>query len=197
MADIVEQYIDKKNNRLQTFMSRLNTAKILLFGAIVFVLVTINRSNNKSYTLIGWAVLLGVILVLYFKKDKTGEILDEPTVKLIAQEILNKKKIEGKEISYDSNVFTLPQCYLKWENDMVSGDSGPVAWDVGFVEMVHGKNYRREGIIHIHPYKGICTGIEWRPLGYSGIESKDRDVVPVGIIPGTIKTTEYGNPKPQ
>ena len=83
---------------------------------------------------------------------------------------------------------------MKYENDLISGTSGPTSWDVGFVEFVHGTRFKKDGVISIHPYLGIITGIDFRPLGYTGRESRDRDIIPVGVVQGNVKTTEFGKP---
>jgi hypothetical protein len=193
MEDLAKEYGKNKTDRFANFLSNINIAHIIIIGVIFFIIVAISgRAVNSKYLYVVIFILLGIIAVLYFKPSKEKKILPDYIVKKVAQEALNQKVREGEEFSYDSKVVVSPYCKLKYENDMHTGNSGPVAWDVGFIEFVQGSQYKKEGIISLHPYDGFVTGLEFRPLGYSGRESRDRDIIPVGIVEGKVKTTDFG-----
>lgn len=190
---IVANYRRDNSRRISNFLSRISIGQIFVIGILAFIIISMtnNPTIDKRYYLGGYLILFAIILALYFKTSSEKKILPDYVVKEIAQEALNRKVREGKEFAFDSKAIVLPQCHLKYENDMITGTSGPVAWEVGFIEKVYGSNYKREGVIRIHPYEGFVTGISWMPLGYSGKESRDRDIIPVGVVQGNIKTTEW------
>lgn len=194
MADYAKEYRKKSGHTFRDFVSKIGPSQIIVVGVIFAILVAFSNNPNldQRYSYIGYFILLAIIGIMYFKPGPHKALLDEETVKHIAQEALNTKMREGNEFSFDSKVFVTSACDLKYEHDFVNGTSGPVGWDVGFVEYVKGTQYKKEGVIRIHPYEGIVTGLRFYPLGYTGRESKDRDIVPVGVIQGNVKTTDFG-----
>ncbi len=198
MEDIAKTYVKNNESKLGTFLTQINTWHVIVFGIILLVLVSFSNNENgdPKYNYVIYFILVGVISILYFKPNKERKLLPDSIVKKIAQEALDAKVREGKEFNFDSKVNVMSACHLKYENDMITGTSGPVAWEVGFIENVHGTKYEKEGVIRIHPYEGFVTGIAFYPLGYTGKESRDRDIIPVGVVQGSVKTTEFGgNPK--
>lgn len=196
MEDPAKEYAQKKESKFKNFISNISVGQVIIFGIVVFLIISFskNKQANPAYNYVLYGILITIILILYFKPSKEKVLLPEHIVKQIAREIVKRKVMEGHEFSFDSRVEISAACHLKYENDMVTGTSGPVAWEVGFIEHVHNSNYKKEGVIRIHPYEGICTGISFYPLGYTGRESRDRDIVPVGVVPGSIKTTDFGQP---
>ena len=194
MEDIVKEYKKTSNTRFGDFLSNLGVGHILLIGLLLFFLVSMsdNPEVDPRQHYIIYFILGAIIVYLIYKPTAEKKILPEYVAKKIAQEALNEKVREGKQFSYASKVLVTGVCRLKYENDLISGTSGPVSWDIGFAESVRGSKYKKEGVISVHPYTGIVTGIEFRPLGYSGRESRDRDIVPVGVVEGKVKTTEFG-----
>ena len=196
MEKIAKEYKKSSGNRLTEFLAKISTGQVILFGIVIFILIAFNNNqgSDQKYTYAIYFILIGIIAVLYFKPAKEKRLLPDYVAKEIAQEALNLKVREGKEFSFDSKLFVTPYCHLKYENDLITGMSGPVGWDVGFIELVHGTQYKKEGVVSIHPYEGIVTGITFRPLGYTGMESRDKVIIPVAVVEGKIKTTDYGKP---
>lgn len=194
MEELVREYRSQGENVAKNFFSNLGMGHVIIIGICLLILVAVfsNEEINPRYNYVIMAVLVGFILVLFFKSPKEKRLLSRKVVIKIAQEEVNKMVRDGKEFSYDSKVIVGPACHLKYENDMMTGTSGPIAWDVGFMELVKGSQYKKEGVISLHPFEGIITGFDWRPLGYTGRESRDRDIVPVGIVEGSMKTTDFG-----
>jgi hypothetical protein len=75
----------------------------------------------------------------------------------------------------------------------MEGKGGYVHWDVGFEELVHGSQYKKQGVVSIHCYDGFITGLKNMPFGFSGRESHDVTEFPVGVVMGNVKTTDFGN----
>lgn len=196
MENIAKEYRKNSGERIRDFFSKVGTAHVVTVGILLFVLIAFSRNpeTDKRYLYVIIFILVGVISVLAFKPEKQKNFLPDYVAKEIAQEALDKKVREGKEFAFDSKVFVMQVCHLKYENDFVTGQSGPVSWDIGFVELVHGTQYKKEGVIRIHPYNGFVTGIAFYPLGYTGRESRDKDIIPVGIVQGSVKTTDFGKP---
>lgn len=194
MEDIAKEYTQKKESRWKHFLSNISTGQVIIFGVIIFLVISFsnNKTADPKYNYVLYGVLIVIILVLYFKPSNQKILLPEHVVKRIAQEALDRKVREGKEFSFDSTVMVNSACHLKYESDMMTGTSGPVAWEIGFIERVNNSQYKKEGVIRIHPYEGIVTGISFYPLGYTGRESRDREIVPVSVVQGSVKTTEYG-----
>ena len=190
---IADEY--KKNNekRFQNLLTKINVFHLISVGVIVAILISMSKnSTDPKYNYIGYAVLIGTILVLYFKPPEGKKLLPDYIVKEIAQEALNRKVRIGKEFSFDSKVIVTPYCHLISENDMTTGKSGYVSWDVGFEELVSGSQYKKTGVISIHPHDGFITGIKSMTFGYDGTQSHNKDIVPVGVVMGNFKTTDFG-----
>lgn len=193
---IAKEWVNKNDNKWTNFLTRIGPGHIIVFGVIIFIIIAIskNQVTSNKYSILIYSVLVGIILVLMFKPNKEKKLLPEHVVKKIAQEALESKRREGVEIPQDSKVYVQPACHLKWNNDMQTGEYFPTAWEIGFIEKVHGSNYNRDGVISIHPFEGIVTGISWRPLGYTGLESRDKDIVPVFSV-GNKPRPDDSNPK--
>lgn len=192
--EIASEYKRSSRNTVEGFLSKVSTGQIFIFIIILLVIVAMsnNESLDKKYNVVIYVGLIAIIAYLYFKPTKEKALLPEHIVKQIAQEALNRKVRDGQEFPFDSKVFVMPACHLKYESDLMTGTSGPVAWEVGFEELVRGSQFKREGVIRIHPFEGKVTGISFYPLGYSGRESRDKTIVPVGVVQGNVKTTDFG-----
>lgn len=195
MEKIAENWKKENSRSVSSIFSQITTAKVVIIAVGLLILLAMSKGNSDPrYTYVIYGALIVIILVLYFKPMKEKKLLPEYIIKRIAKEELEKKRREGVEIAHDSRISPTLQCHLRYENDFITGSSGPVGWDVGFVELVHGTKYKKEGVISLHPYEGIVTGFKLMPLGYSGRESHDKDIIPVGVMQGTMKTTDYGPP---
>jgi hypothetical protein len=191
--EIAEEYKKNKESKIKNLLANVSVVHLLIIGVIILIIVAISKNNtDPKYNYVIYGVLIAIILVLYFKPSKEKKLLPDYIAKQIAQEALNKKVKENKEFAFDSKVYVTPYCHLVYENDMTTGTSGPIKWEVGFEELKEGSQYKKQGVISIHPYEGFVTGIKMMPFGFSGRESHDRDIIPVGVVQGNIKTTDYG-----
>lgn len=192
---IAEDYKKNSSNKVQDLLSKVTVVHLLVFGVIALIAYSVTKNNtDPKMNYIIYGILGIIILVLWFKPNKERKLLPDHVVKEIAQEALNRKVREGKEFAFDSKVFVTPYCHLVYENDMSTGTSGPIKWEVGFEELVNGSQYKKEGVVSVHCYEGFVTGIKFMPFGFSGREAHDRDIIPVGVVQGNVKTTEYGAP---
>lgn len=194
MEEVAKEYTQKNENKFKQFISNISTGQVVIFGIIIFLIISFskNKNSNPEYNYVLYGVLIVIILILYFKPSKEKILLPEYVVKQIAQEALDRKVREGREFGFDSKVRVSSACHLQWENDMMTGGLRPIAWEIGFIESVHNSQYKKEGVIRIHPFEGVIMGLSFRPLGYTGLETHDKDIVPVGVIQGNVKTTDFG-----
>jgi hypothetical protein len=198
MEDIAKEYTQKKESKVKHLLSNVSTTQVIIFGGLAFVAIMLSNNKNADPRLnyVIYAVFIIIILVLLFKPSKEKVLLPEHIVKRIAQEALDRKVRDGKEFGFDSKVEVSPYCHLQWENDMMTGNIRPIAWDIGYIEHVNNSQYKKEGVIRIHPFEGTIIGLSEYPLGYSGRETHDKDIVPVGVVQGNVKTTDFGNGQP-
>ena len=191
--EIAEEYKKNNDSKIKNLLSNITIVHLLIIGVVILIIVSISKSTtDPKYNYVIFGVLIAIILVLYFKPSKERKILPDHVVKEIAQEALNRKVKENKEFAFDSKVYVTPYCHLVYENDMTNGTSGPVKWEVGFEELTEGSQYKKQGVISVHPYEGFITGIKYMPFGYTGREAHDRDIIPVGVVQGNMKTTDFG-----
>lgn len=183
---------EKTESRWTIFLSNLSIGKIIVF--VILLLIVFSVTNKKdidpSYNKIIYGGLLAVIAYMYFKPSKDRKLLERWEAAGLAQRELNRMKRDG-EFPFDSVVKVKPASKLREQDDLVTGQSGPVSWDIGFSEMVHGKKYIREGVISVHPYSGSITGVRFMPTGYTGNENPDVRVVPMGVVMGSVRTTDF------
>ena len=134
-----------------------------------------------------------MILVMYFKTDGTKKLLPRHIIIQIAQQELDLM-IRVGQFPFDSKVYVSPSCQTKYENDLITDSSGPVSYAVGFYELVHGSQFKRDFVMFLNPYDGNVTGINEMRLGYDGTQTRDVMKIPVGVIQGSFKTNEFGKP---
>lgn len=194
---IAEEYKKNTEHRVTNLLSRVSVWHLVIFGVIGLIVYSMTKNQtDPKYNYIIYGVLIVIIAVLYFKPTKEKKLLPDYVVKQIAQEALNRKVREGKEFAFDSKVFVKPQCHLRYSDDLAEGFSGPIAWDVEFEELVHGTQYKRDGFVSLHPFDGVITAIFFTPFGFNPRESQNVKIIPVGVVQGTMKTSEFGQPKP-
>lgn len=193
--ELLKEYQSK--NKIADFLSKTSVVHVILIGLFLFFLIKIGRSNiDPRYHYAAYLIFIAIIMVLYFKTEKQKKLIPRHIAAQIAQEELEAMVRNGKEFPFDSKVYVMAASQTKFKEDLIKGDSGPVAWAIGFYEMVHGTAFKRDGVVYIHPYEGNVTGINWEPLGYTGKETKDVKIVPVGVVQGNFKTTDFSG-KPE
>lgn len=190
--EIVQEYQSRGN--LTNFLSKLSMPQVVGIILVVFILTSLYKSNvDPKYHIVAYLGFILIIAALYFKPDKRKRLLPRYVAAQIAQDELDRMVREGISMPYDSKCYVMAASQVKHKDDLITGEGGvPLSWAIGFYEKVHGSEYKKEGVIYIHPYDGIVTGINWLPTGYSGTETKDIKVVPVSVVAGTFKTTDYG-----
>lgn len=195
MSDAVKQYQSKNRNIFKDFMSNIGLPHILIFGVIAIILIKITSTPdiNPRYNYVIYAILIGIIIVIASKPGKEKILLDKETATKIAMEEVIKMKNTGKEFSYDSKVYPSGRCNLMFTDNLATGYADYTSWDIGFVEQVHGSQYKKDYVIRVHPYKGIILGVMEMPLGYTGKEKRDKEIIPVGVVMGTQKTTDMAH----
>lgn len=192
MNPIVKEYRSKNKNFLKSFMSNIGLGHILLFGIIGIILIKVISSPNVDprYNYIIYGTLIGIIIIISSKSNKERIRIDRQTATRIALEEANYMKNQGKEFAYDSKIYSSGRCKCRFTDNMATGYADYTSWDIGIVEHVHGSQYKKDYVISIHPYEGIILGIVEMPLGYTGKEKKDKEIIPVGVVMGTQKTTD-------
>ena len=180
-----EEYLDwerNKNNRWSKVSKQIKPFHVIGVLLVIFIgnyFVSTGKIQNNLF----WAgiVALGIFfLFLMFRETDEPRLIPEHIIKQIAQEALDKKRLLGIEIPFDSRVRVVLVGEGIWEQDMISGTSGMIRRNVGF-EMRRKGNIKK-GVIGVHPYNGIILGISWERFGYTGKETKDRVIVPVEVI---------------
>ncbi len=201
MDEAAQNYLKEKEKeeRSSNFWSNFQGGYIILIIIVIFAIISMSNTekiDSRYYLVI--IIGLGIFIAyLIFKPNKEKHLIPEPVIKDMAQAALNKKVREGKEFPFDSKVEVTAVCHLNHEIDLGDGSQGYTAWEIGWVERVHGSNYKKDGVAIFHPYEGLLTGLEYRPLGYSGRESRDVLKINLGIIQGlnNIKASDINSGK--
>lgn len=185
MKSDYEEYLEWEENK----NSRWNrVSKQIRAGHVIGVILLLALGNywvtsGKIDSGVFWGMVLAfvvVIIFLTFRANPEPQLIPEHVIKQIAQEALEKKKRIGIEIPFDAKVRVTLVGEGIYEQDFVSRTSGLIRRDVGFE--ITRKGYVKKGVMGVHPYSGIILGIRWEKLGYTGKESKDRTIIPAGII---------------
>lgn len=152
----------------------------------IFLLIFLGQywvSTGKIQGNYFWGITIAfcmLFLFLMYRETNEPKLIPEHIIKQIAYDALEKKRARGIEIPFDAKVKVTLAGEGIYEQDMVSRTSGTIRRDVGF-EIIR-KGYKKKGVIGIHPYNGIILGIRWEALGYTGKETKDRVIIPVGVL---------------
>lgn len=183
--DDYKQYKDwenKQNSKWNSISKQVKPIHIILGIALIFVANYYTKLGKISPTFF-YAIIIGlVILIVYllYRAPTQEKLIPEHIIKRIAYESLERKRMLGEEIPFDCKIRVTLVGECVYEHDMLKGLSGIVKREVGF-EIIR-KGYRKTGVIGIHPYTGDVMGLRWERLGYSGKETKDRTIVPVGVV---------------
>lgn len=183
--DEKEDYLNwekKQNSRWTKISQQVKAVHVLLIvGLIFFAVYMYNTKKLSREAILAIVVPFGIlILFLMYRETSTPKLIPEHIIKQIAQDALERKRTIGIEIPFDCKVRVTLVGEGIYETDMYTGTSGIIKRDVGFEVIKHG--LRKTGVIGIHPYNGTILGLRWMRLGYSGTESKDRQIIPVGFI---------------
>ncbi len=184
-GDSYEEYTNwerKKNSKWSKISKQIKPAHVigvflLFFGGNYAV------TAGKFPSSIFWGAMIGIgIVVVFLLYRETGEpqLIPEHIIKQIASDALEKKRQRGEEIPFDAKIRVTLVGEGVYEQDMISRTSGLIRRDVGF-EMIR-KGWKKKGVIGVHPRSGIILGIRWEPMGYTGKETKDRVIIPVGLV---------------
>jgi len=183
VSPIVEEYRKKNSNLFTNFVNNLSTGKIFTIVIIILILLAIGKNGDTRFTYSIMGILIFMIIYLLVKPSKEKMLLDIETAGAVAQDYLERMRLEGRKISFDSKVEILPCGQSCYRSDTLTGESAVTHIDIGYVEYVNGTNYKKEGVIKIHPYDGTIMGMLILPLGYSGRElTTNVKLVPVGVM---------------
>jgi hypothetical protein len=169
----------KRDSPLSRLSRQIKPWHIIIVGFILFLGNYLNKTGQvKSQWFWGFIIILGVVVVYLLYRD-IGEkkLIPEHIIKDIAQASLERKRLKGVEIPFDSKVHVTLVGEPVYETDLATGGHGIIKREVGF-EVIK-KGYRRTGVIGVQPYTGDIMGIRWERTGYTGKETKDRVIVPV------------------
>ena len=184
-GDSYEDYMNwekKKNSKWSKVSKQIKPIHIIGIFILFFggnYAVTTGKFPSSLFwgTMIGFGILF---LFLMYRESNDLKLIPEHIIKQIASDALEKKRLKGEEIPFDAKIKVTLAGEGIWEQDMISKTSGLIRREVGF-EMIR-KGWRKKGVIGVHPYNGTILGIRWEPMGYSGKETKDRVIIPVGVI---------------
>lgn len=180
-----QEYIEwkkQKDSRWSKVSKQIRPIHVIL----ILVLISVGNffvSSGKisSSSLLTIVIGIGVFLLfLFFRKPEERTLIPEHIIKQIAQEALEKKRLLGIEIPFDSKINVTLVGEGIWEQDMVAGTSKMIKREVGFES--RRKGFVKKGVIGVHPYDGTVLGIRWEKFGYTGKESKDRVIVPINLL---------------
>ncbi|MEK6878153.1 MAG: hypothetical protein AABY22_01020 [Nanoarchaeota archaeon] len=193
VSPLVEEYRKKHNSIFNNFINNLSYGGIIIISIIILVLIMLSK-NSKRFSSIMIAMLLIIILYLAFKPSKIKILLDLETAGAQAQEYLERMRVDGRKIDFDSKIEVMPVGQDCYKMDTITGESAVISIDIGFCEYVHGSQYKKEGVVSVHPYDGTITGMSYMPLGYTGRERTTvTKIVPVGVmnIQGGTNTSDF------
>lgn len=185
MKSDYEEYLEweeSKNsrwNRVSKQIKAVHVVGILVLLAVGNYWVTSGKIDSEIFWSIAVSFIV-LIIFLTFRANLEPQLIPEHVIKQIAQDALDKKKRLGIEIPFDAKVRVTLVGEGIYEQDFVSRTSGLIRRDVGFE--LNRKGYIKKGVIGVHPYSGVIMGIRWEKFGYSGKETKDRTIIPAGII---------------
>jgi len=174
---------EKKKGSLLSKLSKQINAWHVIGICILFVVGQQWTSTGRIPTNVFFGSIIAfaiVLIFLTFRETNEQKLIPEHIIKQIAWEALEKKRQKGIEIPFDAKIRVMLSGEGVYEQDMISRTSGLIKRDVGF-EIIR-KGYVKTGVMAIHPYNGTVLGIRWERLGYTGRESKDRQIVPVGVL---------------
>lgn len=196
MEDVIENYNKKKEKRFRNLLSKIGIGHVILIAILFFIAISITNKPDidPRYNYIIYATLIGIIILMYYKSgSEKEELIDWFTAASIVEEASKKMLRQGIEFSFDSKVKVMAPSHNKYENDLVSGYSGPVMWNIGVREYIHGSTYYKDWVCSVHPYKGLIMGWKKFPMGFSGREEMvDVKIVPVNVVEGSSKDFKKG-----
>ena len=174
---------EKKRNSKWSKVSK-QIKPIHIIGAILLFFggnyaVTTGRFPSSLF----WGTMIGIgilFIFLIYRETSEPKLIPEHIIKQIASDALERKRLKGEEIPFNAKIKVMLAGEGIHEQDMISRTSGLIRRDVGF-EMIR-KGYRKKGVIGVHPFNGTILGIRWEPMGYTGKETKDRVIIPVGVL---------------
>ncbi len=183
--DSYEDYVEwekKKDSKWSKISKQIKPFHVIMFFLLIFMgnyWVSIGRI--PSHYLWGVIFAFGLLgLFLTYRETNEQRLIPEHIIKQIAYNALEKKRAKGIEIPFDAKIKVMLEGEGVYEQDMISKTSGLIKRDVGF--QVIRKGYKKTGVIGVHPYSGIILGIRWEKLGYTGKETRDRLIIPVGVV---------------
>lgn len=183
--DSYEDYINwekRKDSKWSKISKQIKPFHVIMVFLLFFIgnyWVSIGRIPSNYF----WGGIISFIILglfLTYRDTNEPKLIPEHIIKQIAYRALEQKKIKGIEIPFDAKIKVTLEGEGIYEQDMVSRTSGIIRRDVGF--QIIRKGYKRTGVIGIHPYNGTVLGIRFEKLGYTGKETKDRIIIPVGVV---------------
>lgn len=193
--DIVKDYQRKNNDGVRNFLANIGVVHLVIFVFIIGVIIYMSSQKNldPKWNILMYCFLGGVILMLYFKPNKNRRLLPIDEVIKIADSTLKKMVREGDCFPFDSKVYLTGKFDLKSRDDIASGKEWYTHYELGFVEMKGGSQFKKDNIIKIDCYEGTSLGIHDAPLGFSGNETASTiKTVPVAVFQGNIGSEDIG-----
>ena len=172
----------KRNSKWAKVSKQIKPIHVIGIGFLIFggqYLV----STGKIQVNVFWGIVIAfgmLFLFLMFRETSEPKLIPEHIIKQIASEALEKKRLKGDEVPFDAKIKVILPGEGIYETDIYTGTSGLIKREVGF-ELIR-KGYKKTGVIGVHPYNGTILGIRWEKLGYTGKETKDKVIIPVGLV---------------
>ncbi len=181
-------YIQKREvSPFKKISGKIKILHILAFGALFFIgnqIVQQNKDQNWIYFVI---IFLAVLYFFSLANEPSKDLIPRNIALKIAEEDL-KNEI-GHVYPIGSQIS--PTVYYK--DQFIDSGQGPIVtkYNLGF-KIKEPNEPWKEVVYQMHPYTGECKGVIEKPLGFTGNDIKDLQLITPTIIPEKIPETDTG-----
>lgn len=175
--DDYDKYLEQQKNRGKFHFKLFEKTKpihIFLFFILFVIAIWISRTNQAKwvYFVLGG---LGVIFILsMFKQGDKREPLPRSLAVSIAKKDVESEIAAGRVFAYGTKI--IPTGYFR--DQSWNDGNGPVLfkYNIGFTAQPPNK-MPIDIVYQMEPFTGRCKGIIEKPLGFTGEDIKDRDII--------------------
>jgi len=176
MSDYDKYLKDKENSEKVHFkiFKSLKPMHIVLLAVLFFIATLIVESNKSKWI---YFVLGGMIILFFlsmFKQGQTREAISRERAQTIAHKDLENEIRANRVFPHGTTI--IPTGYFR-DQSWNDGD-GPILfkYNIGFVAKIAGKP-QVNIVYQMDPFTGRCKGWVETPLGFTGEDIKDRDII--------------------